>query len=129
MNASKKTRPFQLCDLVRETGYAIHCYHGPGHVEKIYENALVHRLRQQGLQVEQQTNINVFDEDGTLLGELASDVIVERILLLELKAVSQVIPKHIAQLLGYLKSSRIEHGALINFGAEKSHIKMYAMSQ
>ncbi len=40
-----KDRPFQLTDIVRETSYAIHLYHGCGHLEKVYENALVHRLR------------------------------------------------------------------------------------
>ena len=129
MNNQPKSRPFQLCDLVRETAYAIHRYHGPGHVEKIYENALVHRLRKQGLKVEQQVEIQVFDEDGTLLGNLTADVLVEGILLLELKAVREVAPEHVAQLLGYLKSSRVEHGALLNFGAGKFHIKMYGMSQ
>ena len=129
MNNQPKSRPFQRCDLVRETAYAIHRYHGPGHVEKIYENALVHRLRQQGLKVEQQFAIQVFDEDGTLLGDLTADVVVEGILLLELKAVREVAPEHVAQLLGYLKSSRIEHGALLNFGTGKFHIKMYGMSQ
>jgi GxxExxY protein len=43
-----------LCDKVRETAYAIHVYHGHGHLEKIYENALVHRLRKVGLSVGQQ---------------------------------------------------------------------------
>ena len=129
MNTQPKSRPFQLCDLVRETAYAIHRYHGPGHVEKIYENALVHRLRKQGLKVEQQVAIQVFDEDGALLGDLTADVVVEGILLLELKAVRDVAPEHVAQLLGYLKSSRIEHGVLLNFGAGKFHIKMYGMSQ
>ena len=128
MTTQPKSRPFQLCDIVRETAFAIHRYHGPGHVEKIYENALVHRLRKQGLHVEQQVSLNVFDEDGTLLGDLTADVVVEGILLLELKAVRMTAPEHVAQLLGYLKSSRIEHGALLNFGAGKFYIKMYGMS-
>lgn len=129
MHTKPKPRPFQLCDIVRETAFAIHRYHGPGHLEKIYENALVHRLRKHGLRVEQQVPLQVFDEDGTLLGDLAADVLVEGVLLLELKAVRNVLPEHVAQLLGYLKSSRIEHGALLNFGAGKFHIKMYGMSQ
>ena len=129
MNNQPKSRPFQICDFVREIAYAIHRYHGPGHPEKIYENALVHRLRKQGLKVEQQVAIKVFDEDGTLLGDLTADVVVEGILLLELKAVREVAPEHVAQLLGYLKSSRIEHGALLNFGAGKFHVRMYGMSQ
>ena len=129
MQTKPKSRPFQLCDIVRETAFAIHRFHGPGHLEKIYENALVHRLRKLGLKVEQQVSLQVFDEDGTLLGDLAADVLVEGVLLLELKAVRHVLPEHVAQLLGYLKSSRIEHGALLNFGAGKFHVKMYGMSQ
>jgi GxxExxY protein len=124
-----KSRVFELCDIVRETAFAIHRYHGPGHVEKIYENALVNRLRKQGLMVEQQLPIKVYDEDGTLLGDLVADALVEGVLLLELKAVRTVLNEHVAQLLGYLKSSRIKHGALLNFGAGRFYIKMYAMSQ
>ena len=56
-------------------------------------------------------------------------VLVNEQLLLELKAVREVAPEHVAQLLGYLKPSRIEHGALFNFGAGKFHIKTYGMSQ
>ncbi|WP_416180953.1 GxxExxY protein [Chloroflexus sp.] len=41
----------QLCDIVRETAYAIHRYHGPGHLEKVDDNALVHRLTKLGLDV------------------------------------------------------------------------------
>lgn len=124
-----KSRPFLLCDVVRETAFAIHRYHGPGHLEKICENALVHRLRKQGLRVEQQVPLQVFDEDGTLLGDFLADAVVESVLLLELKAARSVLPEHIAQLLGYLKSARMEHGVLLNFGTHKFHIKMYGMSK
>ena len=44
----------ELCELVRETAYAIHVYHGHGHLEKVYENALAHRLGKAGLKVKQQ---------------------------------------------------------------------------
>ena len=54
-----------LCDQVRQTAYDIHVYHGHGHLEKVYENALAHRLTKAGLKVKQQQPINVFDEDGT----------------------------------------------------------------
>jgi hypothetical protein len=66
-----KDRPFQLTDIVRETSYAIHRYHGCGHLEKVYENALVHRLRKLGLKVEQQRTLTVYDEDGTVIGEIS----------------------------------------------------------
>ena len=63
----------KLCDLVRETSFAIHKYHTNGHLEKIYENALANRLRKQGLKVEQQHPLTVYDEDGTVLGEYFAD--------------------------------------------------------
>jgi GxxExxY protein len=119
----------QLCDLVRETAFAIHCYHRNGHLEKVYENALAHRLRKQGLAVLQQHPLPVFDEDGTLLGDYYADLFVEGSLVVELKAVRTIVDEHVAQMLGYLKSSRIETGLLINFGAAKLSIKKYLMTE
>ena len=118
----------QLCDLVRETCFAIHCYHRNGHLEKIYENALVHRLRKLGLDVKQQHPLFVLDEDGTLLGEFFADLFVDGRLIVELKAARAVAEEHIAQLLGYLRSSRTETGLLINFGSPRLHVKKYLMS-
>ena len=120
---------FELCDVVRETAYAIHEYHSHGHLEKVYENALSHRLRKRGLQVEQQYPLTVFDEDGTVLGEYYADLFVDQRLIVELKAVKNTADEHVAQLLGYLKSSRIEHGLLINFGSYRFQIKKYVLSQ
>lgn len=77
----------RLCDVVRETGFAIHRYHRHGHLEKIYENALVHRLSRQNLEVKQQCPLKVNDEDGTSLGELVADLFIENQLVVELKAV------------------------------------------
>jgi GxxExxY protein len=118
----------ELCDVVRETSFAIHRFHRHGHVEKIYENALAHRLRKQGIQVVQQNPLNVFDEDGTLLGEFAADLFVDNRLIVELKAARSVADEHVAQLLGYLRSSRIETGLLINFGTSIMSVKKYLMS-
>lgn len=118
----------QLCDLVRETSFSLHCYHRNGHLEKIYENGLAHRLRKQGLEVRQQHPLNVFDEDGTLLGEFFADLFIENQLLVELKATRAVANEHIAQLLGYLKSGRIETGLLVNFGMPILQVKKYLMT-
>jgi GxxExxY protein len=118
----------QLCDTVRETGYAAHRFLRNGHVERIYENSLANRLRKQGLKVVQQHPLSVFDEDGTLLGEFFADLFVDDRLIVELKAVRAVVDEHVAQLLGYLRASRIEHGLLINFGAPRFQIKKYIMN-
>jgi GxxExxY protein len=124
----KTTDINHLCDIVRETSFAIHCYHRNGHLEKIYENALVHRLRKQGLEVKQQYPLSVLDEDGTLLGEFFADLFIENRLIVELKAARSVAEEHIAQLLGYLRSSRVDTGLLINFGSPRIHVKKYLMS-
>ncbi len=117
-----------LCDVVRETAYAIHLYHGHGHLEKVYENALTHRLKKAGIQVEQQHPLTVYDEDGTILGEYFADLLVDGRLIVELKAARALVDEHIAQILGYLKSARQEHGLLINFGSYKFEIKKYIFS-
>lgn len=116
-----------LCDVVRETSFAIHTYHRNGHLEKIYENALVHRLRKQGLKVAQQVPLTVQDEDGTVLREFFADLFVEGCLVVELKACRAIAEEHVAQLLGYLKSSRIRTGLLINFGEPRLYVKKYLM--
>lgn len=118
---------FRLCDQVRITSLALQTYHRHGHAEKIYENGLAHRLQKQGLKVAQQHPLHVYDEDGTILGEYFADLLVEDQLIVELKAVRALADEHVAQLLGYLRSSRLEHGLLINFGSPKLQIRKYAL--
>jgi GxxExxY protein len=78
---------FTLCDVIRETSLEIHKYLRSGFTERIYENALVVRLRKKGVTVEQQQRMRVFDEDGTLLGLLTADLFVENCIICEIKAV------------------------------------------
>ena len=117
----------RLCDLIRETSFSIHRFLRYGHLEKIYENALVHRLRKKGLNIKQQHPIKVHDEDGTLLGDYYADIFAEKQLIVEIKACKTLAPEHTAQLLGYLRATNIEHGLLINFGAPKFQIKKYIL--
>ena len=114
-----------LCNIIRQTSFEIHKYLRAGHRELIYENALAHRLRKRGIAVEQQQQVKVFDEDGTLLGFFRTDLMIEDRLICEIKGVRALDDEHIAQLLGYLRASRIEHGLLINFGAARLEIKKY----
>jgi GxxExxY protein len=118
-----------LADVVRQTAFNIHCYHKNRHLEKVYENALVHRLQKLGLEVKQQHPLKVYDEDGTLIGEYYADVLVDNCLVIELKAAKALADEHVAQMLGYLRASRIEHGLLMNFGARKFEIRKYVLSQ
>ena len=120
---------FQLCDRIRETAFALHCYLRHGHLEKVYENGLAHRLRKAGIQVKQQHPLQVLDEDGTVLGDYFADLLVEGELIVELKACKAITDEHVAQLLGYLRGCRIEHGLLINFGSRKLEVKKYVLSE
>src|SRR5215212_6975278 len=118
-----ETDIFALCNIIRETSFDIHRYLRSGHREQIYENALVHRLRKQGVSVEQQQEIRVYDEDGTVLGNLKADLLVETRLICEIKGARMIVDEHIAQVLGYLRASKLEHGLLINFGGPRLEIK------
>ena len=119
----------KLCDIIRQTSFDIPKFLGSGHLEKIYENALTHRLIKLGIQVIQQHPLDVFDEDETLLGHFCADLFVANKLVVEVKACRGLVDEHIAQLLGYLRASRIEHGLLINFGSQKLQIKKYILSR
>jgi GxxExxY protein len=118
----------QLCATIRETALAIHRYHRHGHLEKIYENALAHRLRKLGLGVRQQHPLPVYDEDGTLLGEFFADLLVANELIVELKACRQLVAEHTAQALGYLRSARLAHAMLVNFGAPVIQFRKYILN-
>ena len=126
---AQKDPVFELCDKVRECSFALHKYLRHGLKEKIYENGLVNRLRKQNVPVLQQPSLSVYDEDGTLLGDLDVDLLVGEELIVELKTVKALCNEHVAQLLGYLRASRKEHGLLVNFGAPVMEIRKYALSK
>ena len=119
---------FTLCDIIRETSFEIHQYLRSGFNEKIYENALANRLRKKGIRAEQQQRMRVFDEDGTLLGLLTADLLVDERIICEIKGCTTLVDAHTAQLLGYLRAARVEHGLLINFGAPRLEIKKYILT-
>jgi len=119
---------FKLCDVIRETSLEIHRYLRSGFTEKIYENALAYRLRKKGVQAEQQQCVRVFDEDGTLLGLLRTDILIDKILICEVKSCSALVDAHTAQLLGYLRATQLQHGLLVNFGGPKLEIKKYILT-
>jgi GxxExxY protein len=92
-------------------------YHqlGYGFREKVYENALALELRRMGMKVEQQKEINVYYE-GEIVGEYYADLLVQDLVIVELKAASKIIEDHEAQLLNYLRATPYEIGLLLNFG-------------
>lgn len=96
--------------------YEVHNTLGFGFLEKVYENAMVIELRKRGLHAEQQIPITVF-YDEKIVGDFKADLLVEKQIIVELKAVTQIIPEHEVQLVNYLTATKKEFGLLINFGS------------
>ena len=115
-----------LCDNIRQTAYELHVYLGVGYLEKVYENALCHRLEKKGMPVHRQIPIHVKDEGGFPIGDYIADVVVGDIIL-ELKAVDTLNDAHIGQTLNYLKATGLKHAMLINFGSVKFQCRKLAL--
>jgi GxxExxY protein len=88
---------------------------GHGFLEKVYENALVIELKKCGLSLTQQAGVRVFYE-GEQVGDYFADIIVNGLVILELKAAEVLKNEHFAQLTNYLKATDMEVGLLLNFG-------------
>ena len=107
-------------ELTREiigSFYDVYNNLGYGFLEKVYENALLLELCEKGLQVEQQKPIQVFYHQQ-IIGEYFADLVVDSRVIVEIKAVKNLIPQHEAQLLNYLKATTYEVGLLLNFGPQ-----------
>jgi GxxExxY protein len=88
---------------------------GRGFLEKVYENALVHELRKAGLRVEQQVPLKVW-YDGIVVGDYVADIVVEGVVLVELKAIESLDKIHAAICINYLAVTKLPLCLLINFG-------------
>jgi len=114
----------ELTAKIIKAFYKVHNKLGYGFLEKVYENAMVIELAKDAIPVTQQSPIKVLYE-GEIIGEYFSDLFVEEKVIVEIKAVKNLIPEHEAQLLNYLKATDIEVGLLFNFGP-KPQIKRKA---
>ena len=88
---------------------------GAGFLESVYEKALIVALAQRGLNISAQVPLKVRFRN-VIVGEFFADLIVEEKVLVELKAVSRLLPEHKAQVINYLNATGIETGLLLNFG-------------
>jgi GxxExxY protein len=95
---------------------------GCGFLEKVYENALAHELRRNGLRVQQQHGISVCYDD-VVVGEYVADLLVDDEVLVELKAVQSFDEIHTAQSLNYLNATGLHICLLVNFGKPKVEIR------
>ncbi len=97
-------------------GMQVHRTLGHGFLEKVYENALMVLFRQSGLFAEQQVPIKVVFE-GVVVGDYFADILVDKRVILELKACDRIMDIHKAQALNYLKATGIDLALIVNFGA------------
>ncbi len=106
-----------LTDQIIKAYYEVYNDMGYGFLEKVYQNSMYFELLDRGLKVEAQKSINVFRK-GRLVGEYYADLIVNDVIILELKTAVQLLDAHEKQLINYLKATNIEVGLLFNFGTE-----------
>ncbi len=95
---------------------------GIGFVEKVYENAHFHEMKKDGLRVVQQQLVKV-NYDGVVVGEFYLDMLVNDLVIVELKAVSTLTNDHLAQAFNYLRATGLPACLLINFGQPKIQIR------
>ncbi len=95
--------------------YGVYNKLGYGFLEKVYENAMMIELRRAGIEAKAQMPISVMYDEATI-GEYTADILVENQVIVEIKAAKALLSDHEAQLLNYLKATKIEVGLLVNFG-------------
>ena len=109
-----------VTEKVIQAFFTVYNQLGYGFLEKVYRNATAHEARKLGLHVETEKEILVY-YDGLVVGEYYADLLINGLVIVELKAVRQLAPEHEAQLLNYLKATPIEVGLLLNFGPKPEY--------
>lgn len=111
----------ELSESILKVFYEVYNELGHGFLEKVYQNAMYLELRSQGFKVEPQRQIKVYYKNE-LVGDFFADLLIDDVIILELKACDSLVKAHFVQTLNYLKATNIEIGLLLNFG-EKPEIK------
>ncbi len=104
-----------LTEEIIKTFFDVYNELGYGFLEKVYQNALFLELKNRGFKVEAQKQIKVFYK-SCIVGDYYADLVVNDIIILELKATDYIIPEFEFQLVNYLRATNIEIGFLLNFG-------------
>ena len=110
-------RENDVSGVIVDAAVRIHRSLGPGLLESVYEAVLAHELVHRGLAVERQVPIDLVYEDLRVAAAFRADLIVERLVLVELKSLEHVAPVHGKQTLTYMRLANIQLGLLLNFGA------------
>ncbi len=105
----------ELTEQIIGAFYAVYATLGYGFLENVYIKALIIELEGRGMKVRDEFPIHVYYA-GKLVGEYFADLIVNDLVILEIKAAKSLVVEHEAQLLNYLKATPYEVGLLLNFG-------------
>lgn len=100
----------------------VHSALGPGFLESVYQNALSHELRKNGVRHECERKIQVL-YDGIVVGDFIADIFVEEVVIVENKAIQALAAAHEVQLVNYLTATGVDIGLLFNFGADRLEFK------
>ena len=111
---------------ILSAAFEVHNTLGSGFLEKVYQNAMVFEMAGRSLKVDTQKEIQVFYKNN-LVGSYYADLMVNEEVIVELKAVETLIKSHEAQLLNYLKATKIKLGLLINFGKDRVEHKRFVL--
>ncbi|HEY2979799.1 MAG TPA: GxxExxY protein [Anaerolineales bacterium] len=117
-----------LSHRIVQCAYEVFNALGPGFLEKIYEEAMAIILEKRGHGVEKQKLIGVYFL-GESIGSHILDLVVDKRVILELKAVAEVLPIHRQQALSYLKATRLQLAIIINFGAHRLQVERVVLSK
>jgi GxxExxY protein len=107
--------------------FEVHNELGPGFLEQLYEKAMMHELTRRGIPFERQRSVAI-SYKGEQIGTHILDLVVDGRVVLELKAVTELMPIHKQQTLSYLKATGIKLGILINFGCPQVKYERIANS-
>ena len=104
-----------VTDKIIKAYYNVYNKLGYGFLEKVYENSMMIELKKLGLNCNKQVAIKVYYEKN-IVGDYYADIIVEQVVIIELKAAESICEQHEIQLVNYIKATDIEVGLLLNFG-------------
>ena len=115
-----------LTEQIIGGAYAVSNSLGIGFLEKVYENAMVVELKRRGLRIDQQNTYKVKYKD-VVVGNYVADMIINGLIVVEIKAVNELDKSHVAQCVNYLKASNLKLAILLNFGQSKVQVKRVAL--
>ena len=111
-----------LVKKVIQAAYNVRLQLAAGFLESVYQKALLIELSKNGISATTEVPIDVCYDD-CVVGEFRADLVVEDKIIMELKAVHNLLPIHETQLVNYLTATKIDCGLLINFGGDRVEIK------